>query len=177
MFFHPILADLGRYSGFLKALGARMTFGNLLVGLRLSSPVFIIALGAFMLGPLQGLERMFGLSAVMVHALAFYMLSLLLFAIAPRIRRTDLALIAFGMAFLIGLLQLLVGHPSNTAAWLASALGVTAAVAPSLLERLRHHFRNHYYIRVTDAQHLTRRRGRSRQADSTKRGQTAMARF
>ncbi|WP_374389134.1 vanz family protein [Brevundimonas sp.] len=104
---------------------------------RLGLGLFLLVLAALTLGPFQGLERRLGLSDAAAHAIAFYGLSLALFAAAPRSRRSDLALCAFGVGVLIEALQALVGRSLSLSDLAADAAGVLAAFAPAYIERTR----------------------------------------
>lgn len=104
---------------------------------RFSLGLFLLVLAGLTLGPFQGLERRLGLSDAAAHAIAFYVLSLVLFAAAPRSRRSDLALCAFGVGILIEALQALVGRSLSLSDLAADGAGVLAAFAPAYVERTR----------------------------------------
>lgn len=115
---------------------------NRLVGLlRLAALVSIGLLTVLLLGPFQGLERQLGLDDKAAHAIAFYSVTLGLFAIAPRHRRTDLALAAFAFGVLIELLQGVTGRSLSLGDLIWDGAGILAALAPGLVERLRHFVR------------------------------------
>lgn len=114
------------------------------------------------LGPFQGLESRFGLSDTAAHLTAFYIITLLAFAVAPRQRRTDLALATLGLGVLIELAQGVVGRSLSLTDLLADAVGVGAATAPAWVEQLRHLARRHPYLSFADARAADRRRGGSR---------------
>lgn len=105
-----------------------------------------VALGAatmllLMIGPFQGAEGHLGLNDKAAHAIAFYVLTLGLFLSAPNWRRTDLALFALAFGVLVEVAQGLTGREMSGSDVLADALGVAAATAPGVVERLRHHTR------------------------------------
>jgi len=96
-----------------------------------------------LLGPFQGLERSVGLSDAAAHGIAFYLLTVGLFLSAPKWRRTDLALVAAGLAIVSEVAQALAGRGADPVDLLFDLTGVCAAIAPGLAERLRHHARAH----------------------------------
>jgi VanZ family protein len=90
-----------------------------------------------MFGPFQGLEERLGFSDKAAHGIAFYMLTLGMFASLPRNRRTDLGLAAIGLGALTEVIQSLVGRDGNFADFAADATGIVAAMLPATVERLR----------------------------------------
>lgn len=135
-----------------------MTLHHLLWTNRVVAAVLTLALIVLMVGPFQGLERLFGLSDLAAHALAFYGLSLMVFAIAPRWRRNDLALAVFGVGALIELAQTLSGRSGSVMDLAADGFGIMAAVLPSFIERLRHQTRKRPHALVGDLARVDRRR-------------------
>lgn len=109
--------------------------------LRLAAVACALLLTVLFLGPFQGLERQVGLNDKAAHAIAFYGVALGLFAIAPHHRRTDLALAALAFGVLIELGQGLTGRSLSLADLAWDGAGILAALAPGLVERLRHHAR------------------------------------
>ncbi len=105
---------------------------------RIAVAINFVGLLVLLLGPFQGLEQHLGLSDKSAHAIAFYVLSLALFASLPRLRRTDLAfgLLAFAAATEIA--QTLTGRSGSFADFAADAVGVAGAVIPAMIERLRY---------------------------------------
>jgi VanZ family protein len=106
--------------------------------LRLGALVSGALLTALLLGPFQGLERHLGLSDTVAHAMAFYAVTVGLFAIAPHHRRTDLALAALAFGVVIELAQGLTGRSLSLLDLAWDAVGISAALLPGLVERLRH---------------------------------------
>ncbi len=98
----------------------------------------------------QGLEAVFGLNDKAAHALAFYGLSLSLFAVAPRSRRQDLCLLAVAAALLIEVLQHFTGRSMSIGDFLAGTGGVAAAWAPGKAEDIRRFFRGESDLRATN---------------------------
>ncbi|MBN9318548.1 MAG: hypothetical protein J0I28_02515 [Caulobacterales bacterium] len=117
-----------------------------------------------MLGPFQGLEESFGLSDKAAHALAFYATTLGLFLAAPRMRRMDLALGVLGFGLVMEGLQGVAGRDISLWDFAADAAGVAAAVAPGMVERLRHHVRTNPYMTFAEIGARDRRRGRRKPA-------------
>ena len=109
--------------------------------LRIASVFALIGLTGLLLGPFQGLEQAFHLTDKEAHALAFFGVTLGLFAIAPQWRRTDLALAALAFGVLIELAQGLTGRSASLLDLMADSVGILAALAPGLVESLRHHVR------------------------------------
>lgn len=109
-------------------------------------------------GPFQGLEARLGLSDKAAHVVAFYIVTLLAFAIAPRFRRMELALMVFGLGVLIELAQGLVGRSLSLSDVVANSAGIVAAAAPAWIERLRFLARRSPYLSFKDAIGPDRRR-------------------
>lgn len=106
--------------------------------LRSAAILAVVVLTVLLLGPFQGLERHLGLNDAAAHAIAFYAVTVGLFAIAPDHRRTDLALAALAFGVVIESGQALTGRSLslNDLAW--DGAGIAAALLPGLVERLRH---------------------------------------
>lgn len=126
--------------------------------LRAATIAAVVGLLILTLGPFEGLEARFGLDDGMAHAIAFYGLSLLVFAIAPRTRRTDLALGVLALGLVIELAQGLVGRNFSLMDLLADAAGVVAATAPALVERFRDAARRRPYLTFAAIRDMDRRR-------------------
>ena len=109
-----------------------------LLAVRLALGAAAAAGAVVLLGPFQGLEREFGLSDGAAHAMLFYLSTLGAFAAFPQRRRTDLALGMLALAALTEALQGLTGRSMSVGDLAADALGVAAAAAPALIERLRY---------------------------------------
>ena len=90
-----------------------------------------------LLGPFQGAERALMLSDKQAHGLAFFVFTFVSFVAAPRIRRGDLALTALALAASSEIAQAVVGCDGNAADFLADAIGIALAVAPSYVGVLR----------------------------------------
>lgn len=133
--------------------------------LRAVAVAVVCALLVLTLGPFQGLESQFGLSDTAAHVMAFYIVTLLAFAVAPRQRRTDLALATLGLGVLIELAQGVLGRSLSLTDLLADAVGVGAATAPAWVEQLRHLARRHPYLSFADALAADRRRGASQRKE------------
>lgn len=129
--------------------------------LRAATVFAVVALLILTLGPFEGLEARFGLSDGLAHAVAFYGLTLLAFAVAPRTRRTDLAVAMLALGLTIELAQALVGRTLSLSDLLADAAGVGAATAPALIERFRDAARRRPYLTFTAIRERDRRRRQS----------------
>lgn len=114
-----------------------MTFSGLLTLSRIATVLAAGALTVLMLGPFQGLEARLGFTDLQAHALAFFALTLLTFLVAPRWRRSDLALAVLSFGVLVELAQGLTGRSMSVADLTADALGVAAALAPGVIEQFR----------------------------------------
>lgn len=121
----------------------------------------VLGLLVLTLGPFEGLEARFGLSDGLAHAVAFYGLTLLAFAVAPRTRRTDLAVWVLAFGLVIELAQGLVGRSLSLMDLLADAAGVGVATVPALIERFRDAARRRPYLTFAAIRERDRR-GRSR---------------
>lgn len=116
-----------------------------------------------MLGPFQGLEQRFGLNDTAAHAIAFYALTVGIFLCAARTRRTDLALIIFAFGLLIEVIQSQIGREMSLHDLAADAAGIAFALAPGVVESLRHHVRSHPHMTFDQiAEHDRRRQRRQR---------------
>ncbi len=132
--------------------------------LRVATACTILGLLAFTLGPFQGVEARAGLSDKSAHAIAFYVVTLMVFAVAPQWRRNDLAVMTLGLGLLIELAQGLTGRSASLMDFLADAVGVVAATAPGWIERLRYDARRHPYLSFGDISARDRRKAGRRQS-------------
>ena len=107
-----------------------MTPSRLLLVLRGAAVLSALGLTFLLLGPFQGLEQHFHLTDTEAHALAFFGVTLGLFAIAPRSRRMDLALAALGFGVLIELGQAFTGRSASFTDLVADGVGITIAMLP-----------------------------------------------
>ena len=130
--------------------------------LRVLTLIVIILLLVFTLGPFQGAESKAGLNDKSAHVIAFYFVALLAFTIAPRTRRTDLALMALALGVLIEVVQGATGRSLSLTDLLSDAAGIAAAMVPTWVERLRHDARRNPFLPFADIVALDRRRSRRR---------------
>jgi len=117
-----------------------------------------------MLGPFQGLERVFGLSDKTAHALAFGGLTALSFLAFPRMRRADLALAALLLGGGVEVAQLFGGRSASMLDWLADGFGIGAVYGISLIEGMRKMAREHGEMYIEEIARLDRRKRRRRSA-------------
>lgn len=103
------------------------------------------------IGPFQGLEARLGLSDKVAHIAAFYIVTLLALAIAPRFRRMEIGLMVFGLGVIIELGQGLVGRSLSLGDVVANTTGIVAAALPASIERLRYLARQHPDLSFRDA--------------------------
>lgn len=139
-----------------------MTPNRLIALLRLTAAVAVIGLTILFLGPFTYLLDVFQVSDREAHALIFFGVTVGLFAIAPRTRRTDLALTALGLGVLIELAQGLTGRSVSLLDLAANGVGILAALVPGWIEQLRHHARKSPDIAFADLRAADRRRATSR---------------
>ena len=118
-----------------------MTPNRLVALLRVCALCSAVGLTILFLGPFTYLVDVFHVTDKQAHAFAFFGVTLGLFAIAPRWRRTDLALAALAFGVLIELAQGLTGRSASLSDLMADGVGILAALLPGLVERLRHHVR------------------------------------
>ncbi len=118
-----------------------MTPNRLVALLRVSALFAAIGLTVLFLGPFTYLVDVFHVTDKDAHALAFFGVTVALFAIAPRWRRTDLALAALAFGVLIELAQGLTGRSLSVTDLMADGVGILVALIPGAVERLRHHVR------------------------------------
>lgn len=135
-----------------------MTPNRVVALLRVAAAASAVGLTLLLLGPFQGLEQVFHLSDKEAHALAFFGVTVGLFSIAPRWRRTDLALAALAFGVLIELAQGLTGRSVSLVDLIADSVGILAALVPGLVERLRHHVRTSPDVDFAVIRSLDRRR-------------------
>ncbi|WP_426042664.1 hypothetical protein [Brevundimonas sp. TWP2-3-4b1] len=150
-----------------------MTPRRLVSLLRITAGVCAVGLTGLLLGPFQGLEQAFHLTDKEAHALAFFGVTLGLFAIAPRFRRTDLALGALAFGVLIELAQGLTGRSVSLIDLMADGVGILAALAPGMVERLRHHVRTSPDVDFASIRARDRRSGAAPVAASLIQAETA----
>lgn len=122
--------------------------------------VCLITLSVLMLGPFQGLERYFGLNDTAAHAIAFYGLTIITFVIAPKRRRTDLAIMLLSFGVAVELAQAATGRSASVIDLLADTAGVTAALLPGIIERLRRDVRLYPMMSYAEIRRMDRRRKR-----------------
>ena len=118
-----------------------MTPNRLVALLRVCALCSAVGLTILFLGPFTYLVDVFHVTDKQAHAFAFFGVTLGLFAIAPRWRRTDLALAALAFGVLIELAQGLTGRSVSLMDLMADGVGILAALAPGMVERLRHYVR------------------------------------
>lgn len=128
---------------------------------RVASGIAMLILPVLMLGPFQGLESAFGLSDKAAHLIAFYILTVLSFVVAPGRRRTDLAIMVLSFGVAIEAVQALTGRTLSLTDLLANGCGILAALLPGEVERLRVHARTNPYMSFSDIKRMDRRRRRT----------------
>lgn len=155
-------------------MAAILTPRHLLIAGRLLAALTVVLATVLMLGPFQGLERSFGLSDVVAHAIVFYLLTVIAFLVAPSSRRTDLWVMVIGFGIAVEIVQGLTGRSASLSDLMADAAGATAALVPGLVERLRNDVRRHPRLSYRDIARLDRRRhvraASAEAADPTTRG-------
>lgn len=139
-------------------MAAILTPRHLLIAGRLTAALTVLLATVLMLGPFQGLERSLGLSDAVAHAIAFYLLTVMAFLVAPRARRTDLWIMVMAFGVAVEIIQGFTGRSASLADLMADAFGATAAILPGLVERLRTDVRRHPYMSYRDIARLDRRR-------------------
>ncbi len=118
-----------------------------------------LAVAAFMLAPMfQGAESRLGLSDKEAHALAFYLFTAVAYLAGPRVRRTDLALVAVALGACAEIAQWVTGRDASVADLAADCAGVFLAWAPTQVERLRHLARRYPFRTFADIRGADRRR-------------------
>lgn len=120
-----------------------LTPRNIVNLLRVCAIFMGIGIAVLMLGPFQGLERIFGLSDKGAHAVAFFAATIGVFSIVPNWRRHDLALIVLGVALVSELAQGFVGRSMSMMDFLADVAGIGVALVPGAVESLRRLARTH----------------------------------
>lgn len=93
--------------------------------------------GVGMMGPFQGIERGMVPWDKAAHFMAFYGLTLLLFAAFPNRRRFELTLLAAFIGSAVEIVQLLTGRDAELGDLLADTCGAFAVFAPVYLEWAR----------------------------------------
>lgn len=129
--------------------------------LQMSRAAAVVAVGGVLflaLGPFSGLEERFASTVRLAQAAAFYGLTLLAFAVAPRTRRTDLAVWVLALGVLIELVQAVLGRGLSVTDMLVYAAGVVAATAPAMVERFREAVRRRPYLAFAAVRERDRRR-------------------
>ena len=139
-----------------------LTPRRLVTALRVAAVISGLLLTILLLGPFQGLEQVFYLTDKEAHVAAFFAVTIGLFAIAPRWRRSDLAIAALAFGVLIEVGQGLTGRSMSLSDLMADGLGVSMAVLPGMIERLRIAFRSDPYVSFRDLRARDRRKDRRR---------------
>ena len=135
-----------------------MTPNRLVAILRAGAAVLAIGLTVVFLGPFTWLVEVFHVTDKEAHALIFFGVTLTLFAIAPKWRRTDLALAALGFGVLIELAQGLTGRSVSLLDLAANMVGILAALLPGMVEQLRRYMRTSPDTAFTEIRTIDRRR-------------------
>jgi VanZ family protein len=104
----------------------------------------LLLVGTLLFGPFQGAEAVFYLTDKQAHVLAFFALTTLSLAAAPRIRRGDLALVIVALAGATEIAQACVGRDGNVADMAADSIGVLLAWAPTHVTAIRASARNQF---------------------------------
>lgn len=138
-----------------------MTPNQLVAVLRVVAVFCVIGLTVLFLGPFTYLVDVFHVTDKEAHALAFFGVTVGLFAIAPTWRRTDLALAAFAFGVLIEVAQGFTGRSVSLLDLTADAVGILAALVPGLVEQLRRQVRTSPDVAFADIRTLDRRRPRT----------------
>jgi len=120
-----------------------------------------VALATLMLGPYEGLEKAVGLSDKTAHVLAFFLMTLGLFTIAPRTRRSDLCLAALAASVVSELLQGLTGRTLSITDLGADLVGIGCAMLPGAIEGFRRLARVHPDLTFAQSRLYDRRAARS----------------
>ena len=149
-----------------------LTPRRLVIYLRLAAILCGIVLCALLLGPFQGLESAFGLTDKEAHIAAFFILSVGLFTIAPRSRRTDLGLMVLGFGLAVEIVQGLTGRSLSVGDFMADAIGVCAALIPGIVEGLRRQVQKYPDVDFQTLRSLDRRRS-GRRAPGFTTGKTS----
>ena len=140
-----------------------MTPNRLVALLRVAAVFSAIGLTVLFLGPFTYLVDVFHVTDKEAHALAFFGVTVGLFAIAPRWRRMDLALAALAFGVLIELAQGVTGRSVSLSDLAADAVGILAALVPGLIEQLRRQVRTSPDATFADLRAADRRSGHSRE--------------
>lgn len=150
-----------------------MTPNRLVALLRVCALCSALGLTILFLGPFTYLVDVFHVTDKEAHGFAFFGVTLGLFAIAPRWRRTDLALAALAFGVLIELAQGLTGRSVSLMDLMADGVGILAALAPGMVERLRHHVRTSPDVDFASIRARDRRSGAAPVAASLIQAETA----
>lgn len=151
-----------------------MTPNRLVAMLRAGAAVSAIGLAVVFLGPFTWLVDVFHVSDKVAHATVFFGVTLTLFAIAPKWRRTDLALTALGLGVLIELAQGLTGRSVSLLDLAANATGILAAVLPGMVEQLRRYMRTSPDTPFAEIRTTDRRRRPTRASTAAEPAQTPL---
>ena len=127
--------------------------------LRICAVACGLGMAVLLLGPFQGLERVFGLGDKPAHAVAFFCVATGLFAIIPNWRRGDIALGVLLLGVLSEGLQGLTGRSMSLTDFMADASGVLIALIPGWIERLRLLARTHPDVGFAAIRAADRRKG------------------
>ena len=112
-----------------------------------------------MLGPFQGLELVFGLGDKPAHAIAFFCITMGLFAVAPNWRRGDIALGVVFVGVVSEVLQAMTGRSMSMTDLMADGAGTLVALVPGWIERLRLLARTFPDAGLTEIRAADRRKG------------------
>ncbi|OYW82431.1 MAG: hypothetical protein B7Z26_03260 [Asticcacaulis sp. 32-58-5] len=127
-----------------------MTLSMPVLALRGLVLIVSIWLFVFLLGPYQTLPFELGMSDKEAHVLTFYCFASLLLLSTNTTRRGSVLLFCITISAVAEVLQTSTGRDGNVADFLASSLGSTMAVLPTLIGFMRQKFKRN----VADNKHL-----------------------
>lgn len=151
---------MARHEEIQQRILAIITPHQIVLLARASGVLGLLTLTVLMVGPFQGLEQSFGLNDIAAHVIAFYGLTVIAFVVAPDRRRTDMAIMLLGFGVAIELVQAATGRSASVVDLLADAAGVTAAVVPGMVERLRRDVRRYPMLSYAEIRRMDRRQKR-----------------
>ncbi|KAK0360837.1 hypothetical protein LTR94_025758 [Friedmanniomyces endolithicus] len=135
-----------------------LTPQRLLIAFRLAYASGVGLMLVLLFGPYQGLEQSLGMNDLTAHAIAFYLATLGLFAIAPTRRRDDLIFFVMAGALAVEVLQPATGRSMALSDFLAGVAGVLCAYLPGRVEWLRQAARRHPNLSFSEIRARDRRR-------------------
>lgn len=128
--------------------------------------LIFVAIGVWVIDPMQILQGASVLQARPAYAIAFYAAMGVASVAFPRLRRNDIALVGLALACMLESIRAILGHDAGFLNLAAAAIGVVCAWAPGVIEQLRRQARLYPFLSFRQIHDLQRRGAPGRNPDA-----------